>query len=113
MKFSKFLNLVNLIAPIVLSNVKGGEKIVPVIPTIVHGIQEAEQIKGASGSEKKAHVLNVVAAGVNAANATGKVKLDPAEVQHVASSGIDTVIDAIHAIDGAKVVKAGPTIDPD
>ena len=106
MKLGKWLNIVKLIAPVVLANVKGGDKIAVLVPTITDAISEAEQIKGASGAEKKAHVLNVVQAGVVAANASGKVHLDPAEVQATASHGIDAVVDAIHVIDGAKVVKA-------
>lgn len=113
MKFSKWLNVVKLVAPIVLANVKGGDKIAAVIPVITDGIAEAEQIKGASGADKKAHVLNVVQAGVAAANATGKVKLDPAEVQAIASGGIDTVVNTIHAIDGAKVSKTQPSVSED
>lgn len=105
MHLSKFLNIVKVIAPLVLANVKGGDKIGALIPTITDGIAEAEQIHGASGAEKKAHVLNIVKAGVETANATGKVTLDPAEVHEVASDGIDAVVGAIHVIDGAKVVK--------
>ena len=106
MKLSKWLNLVTLIAPVVLANVKGGDRIASMVPVIVSGITEAEQIAGASGAEKKAHVLNIVQAGVTAANATGKVHLDAADVQAIAGGGIDTVINTLHAIDGATVVKA-------
>jgi hypothetical protein len=112
MHLTKWLNLVKLVAPLVLSNVKGGDKIAEMIPTITDGIAEAEQIKGASGPEKKAHVLNVVHAGVAAANASGKVTLDQAEVQGIASDGIDAVVNTLHVIDGAKVVKPPPTPVP-
>ncbi len=105
MKLAKFLSIIKLVAPVVLASVKGGEKIAPLVPVITGAIEEAEQIHGATGAEKKAHVLNVVSAGVTAANATGKVKMDPAEVQAVASDGIDAVIGTLHVIDGAKVVK--------
>jgi hypothetical protein len=106
---NKWFALITGLAPLILSNIKGGDKIAPVIPVIVSGIQEAEQIKGASGADKKAHVLKTVEAGVAAANATGKVKLDTAEVQAVASDGIDAVIGAVHVVEGAKVVKAPGT----
>ena len=103
---NKWFQLITGLAPLILANVKGGDKIAPVIPVIVSGIQEAEEIAGASGPDKKAHVLKTVDAGVAAANATGKVQLDPAEVQQVASDGIDAVIGTIHVVEGAKVVKA-------
>jgi hypothetical protein len=104
--FNKFLAVVAALGPVVLSVVPGGGSIAPLIPTIVGAIVEAEAIKGATGAEKKAHVLNVVEAAVSVANATGKVTLKPEEVQGVASLGIDTVISTIHVIEGAKVVKS-------
>ena len=104
---NKWFQLITGLAPMILANVKGGDKIAPVIPVIVAGIQEAEQIKGASGAAKKDHVLKTVEAGVAAANATGKVNLDPAAVRDAASDGIDAVIGTIHVVEGAKVVK-GP-----
>lgn len=107
MKFDrkKFLFLVNALAPLVLANVKGGDKVAEFIPIVTDGIIAAEQIKGATGAEKKAHVLDLVAAGVAGANATGKVKLDASAVTTAAGDGIDAVIGAIHAIEGGKIVK--------
>src|SRR4051794_37381771 len=102
---SKWFQLITGLAPLILANVKGGDKITPVIPVIVAGIQEAEQIAGASGADKKDHVLKTVDAGVAAANATGKVHLDPGEVQQIAGHGIDVVINTMHAVEGAKVIK--------
>lgn len=104
--FHKFLAVLNAVGPIVLLAVPGGAAVAPIIPVVVHAIGEAEQIKGASGAEKKQHVLNVVADAVTTANATNKVKIDPAEAQTVAAHGIDTVVGTIHVIEGAKVVKA-------
>ena len=114
MKFNlhKFLSIVKLIGPGVLASVPGGEKIAPHVDTIVDAIGEAEQIKGASGAEKKARVLSIVQAGVTTANATGKVQLDPLEVQAIASDGIDAVIGTVHVIEGAKVVKFPPPPTP-
>jgi len=108
---TKFLTIVNAVAPIVLLTVPKGEKIGQFIPTITQAIVSAEQIKGATGAEKKAHVLEIVAAGVATANATGKVKLDGSEVAAVAGAGIDAVIGTVAVIQGAKVVKpvAQPT----
>jgi hypothetical protein len=105
MKLDRFKQLLSMLAPVVLTAVPGGEKIAPFVPVIVHGIDEAEQIKDATGAEKKAHVLEIVKASVTVANATGKVKLDPAAVHAVASKGIDSVVGAIDIIEGEKTAK--------
>jgi hypothetical protein len=107
MKFDlrKFLAVVAQVGPVVLAAVPGGQKIGAIIPQVVDAIGEAEQIKGATGAEKKAHVLNVVRTAVNVANSSGRVKLDSAEVEAVASAGVDAVIGTVHVIDGAKVDK--------
>lgn len=104
MKFNlhKFLEVVGQIGPVVLAAVPGGEKIAPLIPKIVHAIGEAEAIKGATGTEKKARVLNVAHEAAAIASATGKVKMDPAEVEAIVSAGVDAVIGTVHVIDGAK-----------
>ena len=104
--FHKFLAIVAQVGPMVLLAVPGGEAIAPLIPVITHAITEAEQIKGATGAAKKAHVLEVTAAAVTTLNSLGKVTLDPAEVAQVTSAGVDAVIGTIHVIEGGKVVKA-------
>lgn len=106
--FHKFLAVVRQIGPVVLAAVPGGDKIpADLIPTIVDAVGEAEQIKGATGAEKKAHVMAVVAAGVKTANATGKVTLDAAEVEAIASHGVDAVVGATKVVQdqNTKVVK--------
>ena len=75
----------------------------PLIPTILNAIKEAEQIQGATGPEKKGHVLAVVDAAVAVVNQVGQVHLDPAEVHQVAGTAIDTIIGVIHLIDAATV----------
>lgn len=103
MKFhlGAFVNVLRVLGPAVLATVPGGEKIAPLIPTITGAIEEAEAIRGASGAEKKAHVLGIVQAGIATANATGKVSLDPAAVQTVAANGIDAVIGALNVVKAA------------
>jgi hypothetical protein len=107
MKFdlNKFLTLVNALAPVILVNVPGGEKVAPFVPIIAKGIIAAQQIKGASGPEKRAHVLESLAAGVQVSNQTGKTAIDEHALTTAAGAGIDAVIGAIHAIEGGKVVK--------
>jgi hypothetical protein len=102
--FHKFLAVVAQVGPIILAATPGGEKIpTDLIPKIVGAIGEAQAIKGASGAEKKAHVMNVLRTGVEVANATGKVKLDADEIQSVASTGIDNVVATVKIVQGAKV----------
>jgi len=98
MAFSKWLDLVKLLAPVVLVNVKGGEKIAPLVPLVINGITEAEQIKGATGPEKKAHVLNIVDAAIQTINATSKVHIDLAGAKAATSGGIDAVVSAVNAV---------------
>ena len=104
MKFDlkKFLAVVGQVGPVILAAVPGGEKIGAVIPKVVQAIGEAEQIKGASGAEKKQHVLNVVNTATAIANTTGKVKLDAAAVAAITSTGIDLVISTVKEIEKAK-----------
>jgi hypothetical protein len=107
----KFLQVLQIVGPVVLTLVPGGGVAAVLIPTIIHAIGEAEQIKGAKGPEKKAHVMEIVDSAVAVANATSKTKLDPAEVKATVDKGIDTVISTIHVVEGAKVlkpVKSGP-----
>lgn len=99
MKFhlDAFVSAVKKLAPVILLAVPGGEKIAPHVDRITDAIIEAEQIKGASGAEKKAHVLSIVQAGVDEANANG-AHLDPGAVGAVASHGIDAVIGSVKLV---------------
>lgn len=114
MKFnlSRFLAIVSTVGPAVLSTIPGGERLQPIVGEIVGAIKEAEQIKGASGPEKKAHVLAIAKAAANTANATGKVKIDPNEVDQVVGAGVDAVIGTVHVVEGAKIQKPGTAADP-
>lgn len=98
---NKWLELVRTLAPVILAVVPKGDKIAPLVPVILHGIAEAEAIKGATGEQKKAHVLELVQTGVTAANATGKVHLDPAELGAATSKGIDAVVQGVNAVHAA------------
>lgn len=101
----KFLGLVQVFAPLVLSQVKGGEKIVAIIPDITNGIISAEQIRGATSEQKKAHVMEIVEHAVAVNNATNSTKFNVDEVKTVADNGIDAVVGTINIVEGTKVVK--------
>lgn len=103
--FKKFLAILNLVGPGVLAATGVSGPIAVLAPVIIDAIGKAEQIKGATGAQKKAHVLSIVESAVTVANTTGALTLNPAEVQAVAASGIDTVIGTLKVIEGAKVVK--------
>lgn len=102
--FHKFMSVVNKVAPVVLLAVPGGERLEPFINEVITGMGEAEQMPGASGPEKKQHVLKIVKSVVSAANAAG-AHVDVAGTEQAASAGIDAVIGTLHVINGAKVVK--------
>jgi hypothetical protein len=71
------------------------------IPTVTHAIGEAQQLPGASGAEKKAHVLSIVQDGVETFNAAkGKTVIDPALAVAATSGGIDTTIATINLVKG-------------
>lgn len=92
----KWLSLIELILPIVLRAIK-----VPhadtISPLVVHGIQEAEAMKGQSGAEKLAYAVNIMNIGIDGANASG-AKIDKAAVNSVVSDGISTAVGVVNLI---------------
>lgn len=100
----KFLSIVSILGPAILMVVPGGAQIAVLIPKIVSAIQEAEALPNSTGPEKKAHVLKIVDAAVAVLNATGRVVLDPAQIQAIAGSAIDLVISIVNVIEGSRVV---------
>src|SRR6266576_2660858 len=70
------------------------------IPTITHAMAEAQALPGASGADKKAHVLSIVQDGIDTLNTSkGKTVLDPAKTVAAVSGGIDTTIATIHLVE--------------
>jgi hypothetical protein len=102
---TKFLQIISLIGPGILMLTPGGDKLAPIVGTVIHAITVA-QIQGGTGPEKLARAQAIIADGVAVTNATGKLHLDPAEVAKVADLGITAVIATVHVIQGAKVVPA-------
>lgn len=110
----KWLALVSSIAPLIMILIPGGAGLAPLVPLIVHGIQEAEKFKG-SGPEKKAHVQGVVADGIDTTNiVAGKVLLDPVSTLALSSTAIDTIVGVVNLLDrlNTPAVTAGPTEMP-
>lgn len=74
----------------------------PIAPAVTVAIHEAELLKGATGAEKKAHVLNIVTAAASGANAqAGKEVVDAAQVAATASQAIDTIVSVVNTIHDA------------
>lgn len=98
---TKWLELIAKLAPVLLVLAPGGAVLAPLVPVIIHAIQEAEQLKDADGADKKAHVQNIVADGVAVTNAAaGKTLLDPKAVLAISDGAIDTVVDVANLIYG-------------
>ncbi len=93
----KWLSLIGNLAPFVLAAIPGVPPVL--IPAIVHGIQTAEQIPGASGAQKKAAVLDLVATGLTTTNSiAGSQKIDASATLAAVSSGIDATVNAVNAV---------------
>lgn len=96
---STWLALVEKLLPFVLSAIP---KVPPsVIPIVMKGISDAEQIPGATGVQKKAAVMALVTDGLSGVDAvTGKPTVDVAGITNAVSQGIDTgvaVVNLVHA----------------
>lgn len=73
------------------------------LPLIMHGIQTAESMKGASGPEKKAKAIELVRTGLTGVEtATGKHPLDIPETAAAVENGIDAVVGMVNAVKKAK-----------
>ena len=102
-----WLSIVKMVVPFVLT-AAGVPPII--IPLVTGGIAEAQGIKGATGAQKKAHVLNLVSAGVTGMNAAaGKVIVDPTLAVTTTSSGIDTAVGVVNIVHQAHGTPAVPT----
>lgn len=104
---AKWFDFVKSFAPIVVAlTVPSGAVLAPLI---VQGIVEAEGLAGATGVQKKAHVLALVALSVLAVNtAKGSEVLDPLVVHAAAESAIDTtiaVVNLVHRADALGVAQ--------
>lgn len=72
------------------------------LPLIMHGIQTAESMKGAKGSEKKAKALELVRVGLNGLAVAGKHPLDEPSTLEAVDKGIDAAVAAVNAIQKPK-----------
>lgn len=99
MALPKWLYLLQMLGPAILNSFG-----VPAELTgaIVDGVNEAEQLPGASGADKKQHVLSIVGDAIVAVNAAkGRQLLDPLRVQTLVSGAINTVVEAVDLVHDA------------
>ena len=104
--WKKFGDIAKVVAPLVISLVPG---VPPGIgPLVGHAIGEAEAIKGATGAEKKAHVLGVVKDALDTAAAAGKPIGDSAVIVPAVSQATDAVVASVNAIKAAHSAELPP-----
>lgn len=95
----RFADIAKAVAPVALVFVPG---VPPSIgPLIGHAIAEAEAIPGASGADKKAHVLGVVKDALDTAAAAGKPLGDASVIVPAVSQATDAVVASVNAIKAA------------
>lgn len=96
----KWLDILKVVGPIVAMSIPGAQ---PLVPVIVAAIGEAEAIPGASGAEKKAHVVNVAIAAAEGVNVAAKKQImDPTTVSQTTSSAIDTIVGVTNLVQQAQ-----------
>ena len=102
-KLKGFLNGLKKVAPVLVAlMVPGGDKIAL---ELQKGIAAAEKMPGATGAEKKAHVIALVGAAVDAENLRLRKKLDKAAVLETADAAIDTVVGVLKVAEKAKAAQ--------
>lgn len=86
--------------PLILQFIPQAKPILPFLPVIAQGITEAEDIKGATGPQKKEHVLNLVALAVEGVNsAAGKTVVGATSTQVAAGQVIDAAVAVANVIE--------------
>lgn len=94
-KLGSFFKKVGKVAPIIMAFTP----LAPFAPIVTAAIQEAEAIKGATGPEKLAHVVNIVEQAATAAQAAGK-SVNPDEVKAAATTVVSGIVQTVNALDG-------------
>lgn len=87
-------------------------QLAPLVPIILHVIEEAEA-SGKSGPEKKAHVVATVDGVVEAINAVkGGTVIDPENAHNATAKAVDATIQAINAVHKkTEAVDSAPTTE--
>lgn len=91
----KWMLLAQSMLPVILSFIPQLPAVL--VPVIVQGIQEAEQMKG-SGTEKKQHVVNLVHLAIQTINTTQGHELISPAVITVVDRAIDTAVSIVNLV---------------
>lgn len=112
MAVPQWLEILETVGPTVLALTP----LAPIAPAVVAAIGEAQQIAGATGADKLAHVQNIVNETVAAVNAqAGHTELDPQLVSDASAKAIGTVVSVvktIHAAHAEDVAEAAAKATP-
>lgn len=74
-------------------------KLAPAVPYIIHGIEEAEKIKGATGKQKLETAIEIANSGAKAANTiTGKEHIDIDAMNATIAAGISAVVNGANVV---------------
>lgn len=99
MSKKKWLSLIQMLAPIILTSVK--PELAPIAGNVSSAIQEAEQIKGATGADKLQHVQNIAHAAADSVNtAVGKEVVHIPTLDNAIQDGVSTVVSVANLVHG-------------
>ena len=98
------MNWKQLVMEIALISLGSNPKTAPLVPFVVRGIQEAEDLKNAKGKDKLTHAVTIAKEGVAAVNAVKPGTINEAAVDAVIASSISAVVDSANVIKNAKLV---------
>lgn len=102
-KWGTFLKIARAVGPIALKFTP----LAPIAEVVGNAIGEAQQIEGASGAEKLAHVTAIAVNAAHAANEqAGHQVIDPDVVAATAAEAISTAVGAIKIVHDAKTASA-------
>lgn len=95
-----WLDLAKLLIPMIIA--MKFPQLAPVAGTIAAGVSEAEEIPGASGADKLAHVSNLANAAVASINGiANKPIIDPTTANTAIVSAINTAVAVTNLVHGA------------
>lgn len=104
-KWDTFLKIARTVGPVALQFTP----LAPIAGAVAAAIGEAQQIEGASGQEKLAHVTAIAMQAAQAANdQAGHIVIDPSLVSATAASAISTAVSAIKIVHDAKGAAPNP-----
>lgn len=96
-KKSKWLALVKLLAPIIITSIK--PQLGPIVSEVTDAITEAEEFIDAKGPAKLGHVKNIAEKAADLVNATtGKEIVDKVDLGSAIDSTVETVVKVANLI---------------